>query len=68
MELSTIVKKQDLEPLMSTQDIADYLGVGYYCVRDYRYAGRIPPPDVRLGNRPRWKPETILNLVAQGSI
>jgi hypothetical protein len=56
------------QTLFSPHDIAQYLRVNYYTVRDLRHAGRIPPPDVTIGNRPRWKWETIMSLVSKRHI
>ncbi|MBD3345860.1 MAG: helix-turn-helix domain-containing protein [Chitinivibrionales bacterium] len=54
--------------LLTPSDIAQYLRVNYYTVRDLRHAGRIPPPDITIGNRPRWKTETITALLNKGHI
>lgn len=62
------VEITEIEPLMSPQDVAEYLRVNYYTVRDLRKDGRLPPPDVMIGNRPRWKTETIKALALRGYV
>lgn len=49
--------------MMAPQDIANFLRVDYYTVRDLRTADRLPPPDVMIGNRPRWFSDTIKSYV-----
>lgn len=64
--MSAIVRKvenPDFDTLMTPHDIAQFLRINYYTVRDLRHSGRIPPPDLTIGNRPRWKRETIEKLV-----
>jgi hypothetical protein len=57
-----------IQPMLSMGSIAKILDVDYYTICDMRYAGRIPPPDLMLKNRPRWKQSTIQQLIDSGSI
>ena len=62
------LSKPSRRTLLSPKDVSDILRVNYYTVRDLRQAGRIPPPDVLIGNRPRWKYDTIRDLIKAGKI
>lgn len=56
------------QTLFSPRDVAQFFRVHYYTVRDLRHAGRIPAPDLFIGNRPRWKWDTIMNLIEKRHI
>jgi hypothetical protein len=57
----------DLEPLLRTVDLARVLGRSRRVVERLRAAGRLPAPDLYVGNRsPRWKPTTIRDWVEGG--
>lgn len=47
-------------------EVADALGVSRSTIERERRAGRFPPPDLKIGRMPLWKPETIRALVDKG--
>lgn len=50
----------DDNPLLLTyQDIAQRSGLALATVVQYRKRGTLPPPDLRLDNKPLWKAETV---------
>ena len=54
-------------PLFSTKTLAEYLAVPEDTVNRWRQQGRLPAPDVRVGDRLiRWKYETIMSLIESG--
>jgi hypothetical protein len=65
------VKIETMCALFSHRSLMKFLaleGQDESVIRQMRRARRLPPPDVIIGNRPRWKPETIQSLVASGRI
>lgn len=62
---------EPVEELWDTHAIARHLGVQYVTVRNYHQKasrerrrgvsrpGQMPPPDVTVGLRPAWHPDTI---------
>lgn len=62
------IKVEKVRPMFSRQSLAKYLCLNHYTVRDLQRDGRLPPPDVVIGNRPRWRFETVASLVARGRI
>lgn len=48
-----------IEPLLSITDLAATLSVSRRNIERLRAAGKLPPPDMRIGRMSRWKPETI---------
>ena len=60
------IRVAEVRPLFSPERLATYLDVDKSCIRKFRRTRRIPPPDLRIGNRPRWKFETIESIVEQG--
>lgn len=47
------------EDLLGYRDIATMLGVTEATLRNYRRRGYMPPPDIMLADRPRWRVATI---------
>jgi hypothetical protein len=45
--------------LYGYRDIAAELGIGEGTLRNYRRRGYMPPPDVMLADRPRWRWDTV---------
>lgn len=45
--------------LYGYRDIAAELGISEGTLRNYRKRGYMPPPDVMLADRPRWRKATI---------
>jgi excisionase family DNA binding protein len=59
----------EIKPLFSVKTLAKYLAVPEDTVLKWRGQGRLPAPDVRIGDRLiRWKYETIAALVAAGKL
>ncbi|GAB3214295.1 helix-turn-helix transcriptional regulator [Marinactinospora thermotolerans] len=52
------------DDLMSTQDIADRLGVKVSTVRQYKLRGDLPAPLRTIGRSPVWRRETIEAWIA----
>jgi predicted DNA-binding transcriptional regulator AlpA len=48
-----------LEPLLSLDDLAAALSCSRRAVERLRSAAKLPPPDLRIGRMPRWKPATV---------
>jgi predicted site-specific integrase-resolvase len=49
----------DGTPLLGYKDIAGIVGVREGTLRNYARRGYMPPPDVMLADRPRWRRTTI---------
>ncbi len=49
---------------MSSQDVADALGIKRTSVHKYVTRGDLPEPDDRIGRSPVWKRETVESWVA----
>jgi predicted DNA-binding transcriptional regulator AlpA len=57
----------DLEPLLRMADLARVLNCSRRGVEQMRSAGRLPRPDLHVGNRsPRWRPQTIRDWIERG--
>ena len=57
----------DIEPLLRMADLARVLSCSRRVVERMRTAGRLPAPDLYVGNRsPRWMPTTIRDWVERG--
>ncbi len=55
----------DDDPLLSYGEIGKIAGVKAQTVRNYRSAGRMPPPDdLSVPDRPRWHRSTVLAWLA----
>lgn len=54
-----------IEPLLTLADVADALAVSRRVVERLKASGKLPPPDVRIGKLPRWKPATIRRWIDQ---
>ncbi|MCM3882143.1 helix-turn-helix domain-containing protein [Frankia sp. R82] len=53
------------DPLLSYSEIATIAGVSAKTMRNYRAAGRFPPPDeLPAPDRPRWRRSTVLDWLA----
>jgi predicted DNA-binding transcriptional regulator AlpA len=48
------------------KEVARSLGVDRRTVERQRSAGRFPPPDLKMGKMPLWKPETIRSWIENG--
>jgi hypothetical protein len=57
-----------LPPLFCPKSLARYLTIHISQIRGFRRSRRLPPPDLMIGNRPRWKPETIASVVDNGRL
>jgi predicted DNA-binding transcriptional regulator AlpA len=56
-----------VEPLLWNFAVAcDRLGVPRRTLERLRAAGRFPKPDLHIGKRPMWRPETIRDWVERG--
>lgn len=55
----------DGTPLYGYRDIAVMVGTTEGTLRNYRRRGYMPPPDVMLADRPRWREATITNWQRQ---
>jgi predicted DNA-binding transcriptional regulator AlpA len=54
------------EVLLSPKEVCPLAGVKHpRTIRAKVSAGLFPPPDIRHGNRPRWKPSTIAKWQAK---
>ena len=49
----------DGEVLLGYVDVAEMVGISQATLRNYRRRGYMPPPDVMLADRPRWREATI---------
>ncbi len=47
-------------------ELAEALGVSRRTIERERSAGRFPPPDLKIGKAPLWKPETIRAWIDSG--
>lgn len=47
------------EPLMTVQDLGKHLQVNRRTVYSWIQSGKIPRPDIDIGNVKRWRPRTI---------
>jgi predicted DNA-binding transcriptional regulator AlpA len=58
-----------IKPLFSVKTLAEYCAVPEDTVNKWRSQGRLPPPDVKLGDKLiRWKYETIIKLIESGQL
>ena len=51
---------KDGTPLYGYVEIAEIIGISAATLRNYRKRGYMPPPDVMLADRPRWREATIV--------
>jgi len=51
-------------PMMTSQMVADRLGVTRATVHTYATRGTLPPPDAYVGRTPVWGPDTIEAWIA----
>ena len=51
------------EPLMTLAEVASLFGCVERTARRKVRAGKIPPPDYRIGNAPGWKVETVERFI-----
>lgn len=61
MELGRKIGK---EHFLGYNEVAAALGLSPSSIRAYYSTGRMPQPDVTVGNTPGWTPETITAWVA----
>jgi predicted DNA-binding transcriptional regulator AlpA len=55
----------DIEPLLRQRDLTRVLNCSLRVIERMRAAGRLPKPDLYIGNRsPRWRPESIRRWIA----
>lgn len=45
--------------MLTTEDVANMVGVKVNTIRQYRLRGVFPAPDGHVGRTPWWKPETV---------
>ena len=62
------VKFEAVHPMFSPSALAEYFNVDVSAITKARRRGRIPPPDLRFGNRPRWSWETVQAIRDRGKI
>ncbi len=55
-----------IEPMMSLDDLAAALNCSRRAVERLKSAGKLPPPDLKIGRMPRWRPETFRRWVEGG--
>jgi predicted DNA-binding transcriptional regulator AlpA len=56
-----------IEPLLSQEDLTRVLNASRRTVERIRAAGKLPKPDLHVGNRsPRWRPRTIREWIERG--
>jgi predicted DNA-binding transcriptional regulator AlpA len=55
-----------LEELLSVNDLARLFKGSRRTIERMRASGKLPPPDLRVGKLPRWKPETIREWIERG--
>jgi predicted DNA-binding transcriptional regulator AlpA len=48
------------------KEVAKALGIGQRTLERERSAGRFPPPDLRIGKVPLWRPATINAWIEKG--
>ncbi len=48
-----------IEPMLSIDDLAAALACDRRTVERLKSAGKLPPPDLKVGRMPRWKPDTF---------
>jgi len=58
--------KLPIEPLVTIDGWTQILNVSRRSFERMRSAGLIPPPDVRVGRLPRWRPETVRRWIEGG--
>ena len=52
-----------IEPMLSIDDLAAALACDRRTVERMKSAGKLPPPDMKVGKMPRWKPATFRQWV-----
>jgi predicted DNA-binding transcriptional regulator AlpA len=55
-----------LAPLLGIKDLAAILNCSRRVIERLRSAGKLPPPDLKIGRMPRWQPETVRRWIEQG--
>lgn len=48
-----------LQPLLTTAELASFLGCSRRTIEKLKARGDLPAPDVLVGRMPRWRRETI---------
>jgi hypothetical protein len=66
------IKIAEVPPYFSPESLAKYLDLkgGESTIRKLRRQGRLPPPDLLIGNRrlPRWSYAAVKTIVGRGEI
>lgn len=57
-----------IEPLLTPADLQKILRVNRRTVQRMRASGRLPAPDLIIGQCPRWRPEVIREWLASGGV
>jgi excisionase family DNA binding protein len=55
-----------IEPLITVTDLARLLVCDRRTIERLRAAGKLPPPDLKIGRLPRWKRSTIELWIERG--
>jgi hypothetical protein len=55
-----------IEKLVTLADLSYRLDCDERTIRRLRAAGSLPPPDLKIGRSPRWRPETIRRWIERG--
>ena len=63
--LDTRTEEFDVAEWLTSQDVADLVGVKVASIYRYTVRGAIPPADGRFGNTPVWRPETIASWIKE---
>ena len=58
-KMSTTPATAKLPTFLSQRQIAELLGASVRTIQTWRSAGKMPPPDVRVGGVLRWRRETV---------
>jgi len=64
--MSTDTKSPPAKLLHSRADVLAMLGVGNTALKQWIASGRFPKPDVWLGTKAAWKPETVRKWIDAG--
>src|SRR5271166_4219646 len=56
-----------MEPMLGIDDLAALLRCSRRLIERMRSAGKVPPPDLRVGRMPRWRAETIRQWIGGGA-
>ncbi len=61
------VPPRSVEQLLRLAEVARILGVSRRTFERERSAGRFPPPDLKIGKAPLWRPGTVQGWIEEQS-